>query len=153
MKLKASPLSQATLKHLAQLSQQPINFDTTQPIHPTEWHMYDTRLLLGIDTPEQPIWAKACNILATYQFVPPEIMRVYFDENLPLAKRVLLLNSQFLGLKFRWGGRIAQVIDEIRETEAGTVQVWGCSYQTLSGHFEQGELTGEIWKYQATGEV
>ena len=33
------------------------------------------------------------------------------------------------------------------------VQVWGWPYQTLEGHFEQGEMTWEVWKWMDTGEV
>ena len=140
-------------EHLVYLSQQEVNFNVNQPIHPANWHQYDTRLLMGMDTEDNSIWEKACHILATYQFVPPEIMQVYFDENLPLSERNLALNSRFLFLKFRWAGRIARVIDEICETDAGSAQVFGCSYQTLESHFEQGELTTEIWRYTATNEV
>lgn len=139
--------------HLEHLDQQPVNFDTTQPINSAEWHTYDTRILLGVDTSNNAMWDKACQAVAEYKFPPPEVMRVYFDESVPLAERVLSLNSKFMGLGFAWGGRIERVIDERRETEAGEIQIWGCNYQTVVGHFEQGELTTEIWKYAESREI
>jgi hypothetical protein len=47
------------------------------------------------------------------------------------------------------------VIDNETRTDdkRGEAQVWGYSYRTLEGHFEMGEITFEIWKYLATGEV
>ena len=140
-------------EQLANLAQQAVNFDTTHALQSADWHRYDARLALGMDTPDNSIWNKACHVLASYKFTPPEIMQVSFDENLPLIERDLALNSHFLFLKFHWGGRIARVIDEMRETDEGSAQVFGCSYQTLASHFEQGELTAEIWKYTATDEI
>jgi uncharacterized protein (UPF0548 family) len=31
--------------------------------------------------------------------------------------------------------------------------VWGWSYGTLEGHFEQGKLDWQVWKWHDTGEV
>ena len=33
------------------------------------------------------------------------------------------------------------------------MRIWGWAYQTLEGHFEQGQMNWEVWKWIDTGEV
>lgn len=145
----ALPISE----HLLILQTKSINFAVETIESDTNWHRYDIQIYLGKDTPQNPIREKACLALINYEFTPPEVMRVYFDKAVPPNERNLSLNTRFLFLRFQWGGRISNIFDESQQTENGTVHIHGISYQTLEGHFEQGQLTSEIWKYQATGDV
>ncbi len=65
----------------------------------------------------------------------------------------MLLRARFLGFTFWFGVRIGREIDEVRETDAGPVHVYGFDYATLEGHFERGQITFEVRKTEATGAV
>lgn len=65
----------------------------------------------------------------------------------------MLLEVHFWGLRFRFGVRVAGVIDETRTVEGRDVRVWGWSYATLQGHLETGEMDYEVWKWLDTGAV
>ncbi len=65
----------------------------------------------------------------------------------------MLLEVRFWGLRFRFGVRVSDVIDELRRVEDRDVRVWGWSYATLRGHLETGQMDYEIWKWQDTGAV
>jgi uncharacterized protein (UPF0548 family) len=49
--------------------------------------------------------------------------------------------------------RINRVIDERRVRDGREEQVWGYSYHTLEGHLERGEITFEVIKRVASGDV
>ncbi len=140
-------------EHLRILQEKSVNFSLESVESDKNWHCYDVQIYIGQDSSQHPVWNQAYQILMTYQFTPPEVMCVYFDETLAPDKRDLSLNTRFLFLRFQWGGRISQVLEDTRQTEKGLVEIRGISYQTLETHFEQGQLSSEIWKYKETGEV
>jgi uncharacterized protein (UPF0548 family) len=65
----------------------------------------------------------------------------------------MLLTIRFWGLRLRVGVRVGEVYDESREIDGESVRVFGWGYSTLEGHFEQGTMHYEVWKWLSTGEV
>ncbi len=106
--------------------------------------------------PPQPrgSWALAKDIISNYEFPDPTLISGIFIPDEPLEERLMVLRAHFLLFTFFFGVKIANVVDETRTDDTrGEAQVWGYSYRTLEGHFEMGEITFEIWKYLASGEV
>jgi uncharacterized protein (UPF0548 family) len=64
-----------------------------------------------------------------------------------------LLRIKFAGLRLRVGVRIGDVYEETRNLSGGEARVFGWSYRTLEGHFEQGEMHYELWKWLDSGDV
>jgi uncharacterized protein (UPF0548 family) len=58
-----------------------------------------------------------------------------------------------MGLRLRVGVRIGDVHEETRDLEGRQVHVFGWSYSTLEGHFEQGRMHYELWKWLDRGDV
>lgn len=99
-------------------------------------------------------FARAKEILRTYRFPPPAIIKGIFQPDLQLEGRNMLLKARFLGFTFFFGTRINRVIDETRNHPTrGPVQVWGYSYRTLRGHFEMGEISFEVLKFLEMGTI
>ena len=71
----------------------------------------------------------------------------------PLQGRDMMLIGRFLGLDFRLGVRVFDVVDEAREEDGRPVRVFGWAYRTLQGHLERGEMRYEVRKWLDTGEV
>jgi len=51
------------------------------------------------------------------------------------------------------GVRVSEVYDGERELNAARAHVFGWAYRTLEGHFEQGEMHYQVWKWLNTGNV
>jgi hypothetical protein len=51
------------------------------------------------------------------------------------------------------GVRVGDVYDETRVVEGREARVFGWDYRTLQGHFEQGRMHYEVWKWLDTGDV
>jgi uncharacterized protein (UPF0548 family) len=95
----------------------------------------------------------ACEIVQAYTFPPSNLIRGRFDPAAPLENRAMLLTARYLWMTFELPVRVSRVIDVTREGAKGTESAWGYSYQTLAGHIERGEITFEIVKRIATGDV
>ncbi len=91
--------------------------------------------------------------IGRYQFPDPDLIRAWFDPNIELAKRNMLMQAQFIGFKFYFGVRVTSVIDEEVPSAGGTEKRWGYSYRTLKGHFEIGEIRFIVSKNLTSGEV
>ncbi len=92
--------------------------------------------------------------LALYQFSDTRLVQAYFDPELPIEGRNMLLLGKFAGFTFPFGVRVTAVIDEMKTNESGqSIKVWGYSYRTLQGHFEIGEINFLVSKNIETGEV
>ena len=98
-------------------------------------------------------WSVACRLLRSYAFPDPKLVTGIFSPEDPLPGRPMLLRARFLGFTFWFGVRVGREIDEVRETDGGPVHVYGYDYATLEGHFERGQITFEIRKAAATGQV
>lgn len=98
-------------------------------------------------------WETACRLVRDYQFADPRILRGLYDVHEALPGRNMLLEGRFYGLRFDMGVRITSLTDGTRGSGENARRVWGWGYQTLHGHLEEGELTYEVVKHLATGDV
>lgn len=125
------------------------------------WHLDSHEAELPPEPPGPPLpsddprasWAIACDLLRTYAFPDPKLVTGIFAPDDPVAGRPMLLRARFLGFTFWFGVRVGREIDEVREGDAGPVHVYGYDYATLEGHFERGQITFEIRKAAAPGQV
>ncbi|MCI0712192.1 MAG: DUF1990 domain-containing protein [Chloroflexi bacterium] len=145
---------------LQKLRQERVNFDPRLKDTFTEgngWRLSDYEIDLPPEPPGPPLengsFAIAKQILHNYEFPDTTLIEAIFDPDEPLHERTMLLIGKFAGMKFYFGGRVNGVIDEQRQTEDGPAHVWGYGYQTLESHWENGEITFEIWKYLNSGRV
>lgn len=121
------------------------------------WHIDAREIALPSEAPGEPeplgAFILAGTILRAYDFTPKRLITGYFDPEVPLLARPMLLSARFLWMRFELGVRVSRVIDETREVRGVGERVWGYSYHTLAGHMERGEITFEIVKCLATGAV
>src|SRR3984885_5916490 len=119
------------------------------------WHVDSCATLIGREGPGPPehggAWELACHLVSEYEFADARILRGVYRQDSGLVGRDMLLEARFFGLRFYVGVRITGVIDEERGSGDGPAQVWGWSYQTLTGHLEQGQLSYEVIKNLNTG--
>jgi hypothetical protein len=137
-----------------------VNYDVDAPEKDaaTGWRLDDYATDLPSEPPgpaqTQGSFAAAVEVLRNYKFPPPGLITGIFAPGQPLENRVMVLRAQFLGLRFFFGVRVVDVVDEAsRTTPAGPEQVWGYGYRTLEGHFERGQIDFSIHKSLATGAV
>ena len=138
-----------------------LNFDINKTEQFTEengWHVDKYIIGLPDEKPGDPepngSFAAAKDIMTNYEFPDPSLISGIFVPDVPLSDRVMVLRAHFLFFTFLFGVHIANVVDEVRQTDDnGPIHVWGYSYQTLKGHFEMGQITFEVWKYIDTGRV
>lgn len=98
-------------------------------------------------------WEVARELMASYQLADPGVVSAFYDEAAPLAGRDMLLRISFKGLPLWVGVRVGESYHETREVEGAQVRVFGWSYDTLEGHFEEGRMHYELWKWLDSGEV
>lgn len=138
-----------------------LNFDPAKREEFTEssgWHIDQYQIGLPSETPGTPApggsWEAAKQVLLNYEFPDPGLVTGVFVPDNPLSERIMIIRARFLIFSFLFGVRVSQVIDEERDGgKRGKAQVWGYSYRTLTGHFEMGEITFEVWKFIESGEV
>jgi uncharacterized protein (UPF0548 family) len=98
-------------------------------------------------------WQVARGVMERYQLADPGVVTATYDESAPLAGRDMLLRISFKGLRLRVGVRVGQDYEETRELDGREVLVFGWGYVTLEGHFEEGRMHYELWKWIDTGDV
>lgn len=136
-----------------------VNYDPDGPHDPEHgWRIDDYCEPLPSEPPGEPIengsFAIAQKLLRDYQVADPKMVRATYDHDAPLEGRDMLLEIRFLRIPVnRSGCRVGRIIDEQRQVDGRPVRVWGWPYQTLEGHFEQGEMCWMVWKWIDTGEV
>ena len=117
------------------------------------WHQDDVRIVLGREEPgeivEGGLAGAAADLVNSYEFADPAILRAVYRYPGDLVGRNMLLVGRFLILRFAMGVRITEVHDEVCDGEHRI----GWAYQTLDGHLEQGKLTYEVAKDLASGTV
>jgi uncharacterized protein (UPF0548 family) len=145
---------------LAALRGRPLNFDPArlpELVRAGGWHVDDLRRPLAPEPPGEPVaggtWERTRELMDAYQIADPALVRATYDEQAPLAGRDMLLTLYFHGLRFRCGVRVGDVYEDDREEDGRSARIYGWSYRTLEGHFEQGEMAYEVWKWRDTGEV
>jgi uncharacterized protein (UPF0548 family) len=134
----------------------PLNYDPADVGGPG-WQHDDYRQALPPERPGEPApggsWRIACALSRAYAFADPSLVEAYFDEQVPLAERDMLLVLHAIGLRFDVGVRVAEVHDEVRTLEGQRARLFSWSYRTLEGHVEAGQRDFEVWKRLDTGEV
>ena len=148
------------LRLLADLASRPVNFgpddvDAWTPRH--GWHVDDMTEPLPAEASGDPVqggtWETARSLMLRYQVADPAVVRATYRRDAPLAGRDMLLQIRFAGLRLHMGVRVGEVYDETREVDGRQTRVFGWNYRTLEGHFEQGQMHYEIWKWLDTGDV
>lgn len=153
-------LSRRTRARVAALAGRRVNFDDTKvDIYASEpgWNLDDMVEALPHERPGPPeeggSWQVARGVMDSYQLADPGVVTASYDKDLPLSGRDMLLRIRFAGLRLRVGVRIGDVFEETRDVDGRAVQVFGWSYSTLEGHFEEGQMHYELWKWKDSGDV
>ena len=150
----------AARKALAKLEQMPLNYDTDPGIEHTPengWHVDQLTEPLPHEPSGEPVedgsWEVARELMLNYQVADPAVVRATYHHDAELQGRDMLLTVRYMGFRFRVGVRVGSVYDEEREVDGRPARVFGWNYSTLQGHFEQGCLHYEVWKWLDTGDV
>ena len=145
---------------LAALRERAFSFDASEAGALTAahgWRVDDYRQPLGEEEPGEPVrggrWETARQLMLDYEFADPRIIRAVYEQGAPLEGRDMLLEARFVGLRFHFGVRVGDVVDETREVDGRPVRAWGWNYRTLEGHLETGQMNFELWKWTDSGEV
>jgi uncharacterized protein (UPF0548 family) len=102
---------------------------------------------------ERGSWETARDTMVNYQLADPGVVTAIYDRNAPLAGRDMLLKIRLAGLRFSVGVRIGDVYEDTLELDGRQVHIFGWDYRTLEGHFEEGQMHYEVWKWSDTGDV
>jgi uncharacterized protein (UPF0548 family) len=121
------------------------------------WHHDVRRQALPGEAPGEPVpggtFELAVALLRDYAFAEGSAVHAIFEQDAPLEGRDMLLVGRFLGLDFRLGVRVFEVVDERRTEDGRPVRVRGWSYRTLRGHLERGQMSYEVGKWLDSGAV
>jgi uncharacterized protein (UPF0548 family) len=152
--------SRRARRKLAELSRRPVNFDFSriaEYTRATGWHVDDMVEPLAHEAPGPPradgVWQVARGLVVGYQLADPNVVRAVYRHDAPLEGRDMLLRIRFLGLRFAVGVRVGEVYEEERVLDGRRAHVFGWAYRTLEGHFEQGEMHYQVWKWIDSGDV
>lgn len=147
-------------RRLAALAEVPVNFDASRVdelLLADGWHLDDMVEPLPSEGSGPPAadgsWAVAKEVMDGYQLADPSVAHAIYDHDAPLEGRDMLLEIHFWGLRFRVGVRVGEVYEHETELDGRPVLIHGWSYLTLEGHFEQGQMHYEVWKWLDTGAV
>ena len=144
---------------VADLATRHVNFDEREaPPHVTKgWHQDRVTIELGREEPGDLVPGglaeKAGELVNSYEFSDPKILRAAYKAPGDLVGRDMLLEGRFLFLRFLLGVRIVDAHDERVDGPNGPERRVGWSYATLDGHLEQGLLRYDIVKELETGRV
>ncbi len=133
------------------LAGRPLNFDPAEIENdppPAGWKVDQYRCALPAGS-----FDHARELMREYAFADPHQVRALYDADAPLEGRNMLLEIRFRGLRFAFGVRVGEVLDEMREVDGRRVHVWGWGYRTLEGHLEEGQMDYELWDWEDSGEV
>jgi uncharacterized protein (UPF0548 family) len=148
-------------RRLAELARKPLNFNLAELANAsprTGWTTTDLCQPLPGEPPGMPLatgsWQIARRLMSGYEFADPSIVRAYYDADVPLERRNMLLRLQALGVAHLFVGvRVGEVYEQTRELGGKGARVWGWNYRTLEGHVEIGQMDWEVWKWLDDGHV
>jgi uncharacterized protein (UPF0548 family) len=156
----AATATRRARRQLAGLSHRSVNFDpsrTADYTGSTGWHVDDLVQPLPYEAPGPPehdgTWELARRLMVDYQLANPGTVRAVYDPAAPLEGRDMLLQIRFLRVRFAVGVRVSEVYEDERVADGSRAHVTGWAYQTLDGHFEQGEMHYQVWKWLDSGAV
>jgi uncharacterized protein (UPF0548 family) len=145
---------------LTALARRQVNFDSTRVheyVADRGWRVDDMVEPLPHESSGRPreggSWAVAREAMDTYQLADPAVVSATYDRSTPLEGRDMLLRIRYGPLRFDVGVRIGEVYENTIEIEGREVLVSGWSYRTLEGHFEEGQMHYELWKWLDSGDV
>jgi uncharacterized protein (UPF0548 family) len=154
-------LSPSVRRKLAELAAKPVNYDVqaldlADP--PPGWNVDERCQPLLAEPPGEPVsggsWEIAGRLIRGYEFADPSMVRAFYDPDVPLPGRDMLLELRTLRLvRVHVGVRVADVYDEVRRVNNRDARVFGWAYRTLEGHVEQGQMDWQVWKWLDSGEV
>ncbi len=156
--LLGSPPVRRRLTALGALS---LNFDPAEleRASPADgWMTTDLCQPLPSESPGPPVhegsWQQARRLMRGYEFADPSIVRAYYDPDVPLERRNMLLKLQALGIFHLYVGvRVGEVYERTLGDVGRIAHTWGWNYRTLQGHVEEGQMDWQVWKWLDTGEV
>jgi uncharacterized protein (UPF0548 family) len=147
-------------RRLAALKARPVNFDAASIdalVTAKGWRVDDMIEPLPHETSGPPAengsWQVARRIMDEYQLADPRVVSACYDREKPMEGRDMLLRISFAGLRFWVGVRIGEVYEDTIDLDGRQAHVFGWSYRTLEGHFEQGQMHYEVWKWLDSGDV
>ena len=147
-------------RRVAALASKAVNFDASKIGDCTPangWRADDMMESLPHEGPGPPEgrgpWQIAREIMVDYQLADPGVVTAAYARNTPLAGRDMLLTIRYWLLRFRVAVRVGEVYEETVEIDGRPIHLFGWNYRTLDGHFEQGQMHYEIWKWLDTGDV
>ncbi len=149
-----------TERRLAALARQAVNFDPADVdslVAAEGWRLDDMIEPLPHEGSGPPTaggsWRVARGIMDEYQLADPRVVSAFYDREAPMRGRDMLLKIRFAGLPIWVGVRIGEVYEETLALDGRQAHVFGWSYRTLEGHFEQGQMHYELWKWLDSGDV
>jgi uncharacterized protein (UPF0548 family) len=147
-------------RQLTALAGRPVNFDTSrldEYTPATGWRHDDMVESLPAEAPGPPeaggSWELTRRLVIDYQLADPRQVHAVYDDRRPFEGRDMLLRIRFAGVRFGVGVRIGGAYEWTREVDGRMARVYGWYYDTLEGHFEQGRMHYEVWKWLDSGEV
>jgi uncharacterized protein (UPF0548 family) len=146
-------------QRLAALADRPVNFEVPPGFDPARsgWRLDDMTAPLPAEPSGPPAeggsWEVARELMLAYQVADPDLVRATYRRDAPLSGRDMLLQIRYLGLRFHVGVRVGDVYDSTVEVDGLQARVFGWSYSTLEGHFEEGRMHYEVWKWLESGDV
>jgi uncharacterized protein (UPF0548 family) len=147
-------------RRLAALAERGVNFDPDlidEHIRERRWRVDDLIEPLPHEGSGPPVdggsWLVAREIMDSYQLADPGAVSATYDREAPLSGRTMLLRISFGPLRFRVGVRVGDVYEDTTEVDGRAVLIFGWSYRTLEGHFEQGQMHYELWKWLDSGDI
>jgi uncharacterized protein (UPF0548 family) len=153
-------LERRDARALAAMSRYPPNLDrraTTPPVDDSEWRVDEMVEPLPHERPGLPepsgSWSLARRIMDSYQLADPRIVTGLYAPNAPLDGRTMLLKIHYGPLRFQVGVRVGEPHESTVAIDGREARVYGWTYQTLEGHFEEGEMLYELRKWLDTGDV
>jgi len=157
----ARPAGKASYsRKLSALATRAANFDPSKVDEFTPengWHLDDMIARLPGEASGPPrqggSWQVARRLMLDYQLADAATVRAVYDRNAPFAGRDMLLRIRFALLRFSVGVRIGEPYEETRDVGGRPAHVFGWYYRTLEGHFEEGQMNYEIWKWLDSGDV
>jgi uncharacterized membrane protein/uncharacterized protein (UPF0548 family) len=119
------------------------------------WGQVRSEARLGREPPGPPqpggLFERARQVLETFDFSDPRIVRWHFTKDEPLRGRTVLLELISLGKKLRY--LCAVRVGGTRLEYGETCSVYGFSFETLEGHIEAGREWFLLKKDHESGEV
>jgi uncharacterized protein (UPF0548 family) len=154
------PDSSRAQRRLSGLASRRVNFEVPAGFDPARgggWRLDDMTAPLPPEPSGPPIeggsWEIARELMLAYQLADPDVVRATYRRDAPLSGRDMLLQIRYAGLRFHVGVRVGEVYDRTVEVDGQQAQVFGWEYRTLEGHFEEGQMHYEVWKWLESGQV